>query len=207
VARRPRESPAAARERRAAVEDPAVVLEAAARLLEVRPRSVAEVRRRLGDAGYRVDLVEGAIERLAALGYLDDAAFARAWVESRDRAHPRGARSLRDELRRKGVAGEAIEAALAEREAVAGGRGPTEEGPPPEGERAASANADREAAERLLARRGASLLREPDPRRRRARAYALLARSGFDPEVCREAVLAWTGAAGADRAVGADDET
>ena len=41
------------RERRAAVEDVAEVLEAAARFLEARPRSVAEVRRRLTPLGYR----------------------------------------------------------------------------------------------------------------------------------------------------------
>ena len=34
---------------------------------------------------------------------LDDEAFARAWVESRDRARPRGERAIREELRLKGV--------------------------------------------------------------------------------------------------------
>ena len=53
------------RERRAAVDDPAVVLEAAARFLEVRSRSVAEVRRRLTGAGYKPDLVEGAVDAAA----------------------------------------------------------------------------------------------------------------------------------------------
>ena len=52
---RRRESFAERRERRAAVDDPAVVLEAAARFLEVRSRSVAEVRRRLTSNGYRPD--------------------------------------------------------------------------------------------------------------------------------------------------------
>ena len=41
--------------------------------------------------------------RLTELGMLDDATFARAWVESRDRARPRGERAIRDELRRKGI--------------------------------------------------------------------------------------------------------
>ena len=91
------------RERRAAVDDPAVVLEAAARFLEVRARSVAEVRRRLTSTGYQPDLVEGAVERLLDLGLLDDEAFARAWVESRDRARPRGERAIRQELGLKGV--------------------------------------------------------------------------------------------------------
>ena len=84
---RPRkESYAERRERRAAVDDPQVVLEAAARFLEARSRSVSEVRRRLTSAGYQPELVDGAIARLEELGVLDDEAFAKAWVESRDRA-------------------------------------------------------------------------------------------------------------------------
>jgi regulatory protein len=190
MARRRSETPSEARARRAAVDDPAAVLDAAARFLEVRPRSIAEVRRRLRDNGYREDLVEGAIARLVDLGMLDDAAFARAWVESRDRARPRGARALQVELRRKGVAEDLIALALGERQTtVPDGASPGSTGaagatPPDEA-------ADRAAAERLLARRGSALLREPDVRRRRSKAYALLARSGFGPEVCREAVNAW----------------
>ncbi|MBA2381413.1 MAG: hypothetical protein H0V73_04805, partial [Chloroflexi bacterium] len=80
-ARRPRESFAERQARRAEIDDPAVVLEAAARFLEARSRSVAEVRRRLGRAGYRSELVDGAIVRLTELGMLDDEAFGRAWVE------------------------------------------------------------------------------------------------------------------------------
>lgn len=192
MTRRPRETRAEARARRAAIDDPAAVLEAAARLLEVRPRAVAEVRRRLRDAGYREDLVEGAVDRLVDLGILDDAAFARAWVESRDRARPRGARALRDELRRMGVSAEDVEAAIAAREAVAAGNDAVEAAlGAAGGERAESGASDHQAAQRLLARRGAAILREPDPRRRRAKAYALLARHGFDPDICREAAMSW----------------
>ena len=115
--RRRRETPAEGRARRGAVDDPAVVLDAAARFLEVRPRSVDEVRRRLRDAGYRAELVDGAIERLTDLGMLDDEAFARAWVESRDRARPRGERALRSELRRKGVVDAIVTDVLGERDA------------------------------------------------------------------------------------------
>ncbi len=173
------------RARRAEVDDPAEVLAAAARLLENRSRTTADIRRRLMDQGYPAALIEGAVERLAELGYLDDAAFARAWVESRDRARPRGARALRDELRRKGVTADDAEAALAGRAADVGrfadaeGSGdPRESGPTDEpsalapGERADSSVADEAAAARLLARRGAALNREADPRRRRQRAYA-----------------------------------
>ncbi len=164
------------RERRAAVDDPAVVLEAAARFLEVRARSVAEVRRRLTSAGYQADLVEGAITRLLDLGLLDDEAFARAWVESRDRARPRGERAIRQELGLKGVDRVTVDLVLAERrEAVAGL--PDDDG--------IVVSADTAAAERLLVRNGRSLGRVVDLRQRRQRAYALLARNGFDPDVCR----------------------
>jgi len=87
---RRRELPAAKRERLAQVDDPQVVLDAATRFLEARPRSVGETRRRLTQAGYRAELIEGAIEKLGEYGMLDDEAFAQLWVESRDRASPRG---------------------------------------------------------------------------------------------------------------------
>jgi regulatory protein len=177
-----RESFAERRERRAAVDDPAVVLDAAARFLEVRSRSVSEVRRRLGGAGYQADLVEGAIARMTELGMLDDEAFARTWVESRDRARPRGERAIREELRLKGIDRETVDLVLGERRdrALASGEtgGGEDEGEP--------VTADRTAAERLLAKNARALARVADPRQRRQRAYALLARHGFDPETCRE---------------------
>jgi len=171
-----RVSHAERRERRATVDDPAVVLEAAARFLEPRARSVAEVRRRLTGAGYRPELVEAAIERLLELGMLDDEAFARAWIESRDRARPRGERAIRQELGLKGVDRSTIDLVLGERREAAAGV------PGDDGE---TASADRAAAERLLARHARSLTRVADPRERRQRAYGLLARNGFDPDVCR----------------------
>jgi regulatory protein len=157
------------------------VFEAAARLLEARSRSVAEVRRRLTRAGYRVELVESAIERMVELGILDDEAFARAWVESRDRARPRGERAIRAELALKGVDRASVDLILSERrEAAAGGDGVGDE---PGG------SADANAARRLVARHARSLERVADPRQRRQRAYQLLARNGFDPEICNEIAL------------------
>lgn len=186
---RRRETTAESRARRGAVDDPATVLDAAARFLQARPRSTAEVRRRLGEAGYRTDLVEEAIARLAMLGYLDDESFARAWVESRDRARPRGERALRAELRRKGVADDVVATIIEDRASPdAGGLAEADAGGGP----------DDVAAARLLERRGAAAAREADPRRRRARAYALLARNGFDPEVAGRAVAAWLAAAAPD---------
>lgn len=186
--RRPRESFAERRERRAAVDDPAVVLEAAARFLEARSRSVAEVRRRLTGAGYQAELVEGAIERLTELGMLDDEAFARAWVESRDRARPRGERAIREELRLKGIERATADLVLDERREAAAASDPEGD---PDADRAGGGSdgrsPDRAAAERLLARHARALSRVADPRARRQRAYGLLARHGFDPETCREA--------------------
>jgi regulatory protein len=158
------------------------VLEAAARFLEARSRSVSEVRRRLGGAGYRPDLVEGAIARMTELGMLDDEAFARTWVESRDRARPRGERAIREELRQKGIDRETVDVVLEERR----DRAATLAESAAEAGDAAPASADRTAAKRLLAKNARALARVADPRQRRQRAYALLARHGFDPETCRE---------------------
>ena len=175
-----RESFAERRERRAAVEDPQVVLEAAGRFLEARPRSIAEVRRRLGGAGYRVALVEGAIAKLLEFGVLDDEAFARTWVECRDRARPRGERAIRQELGLKGIDRATIDLVLGERREAAALASTSEPG-----DEAVAPTADRSAADRLLAKNRRALDRVADPRQRRQRAYMLLARHGFDPEVCR----------------------
>jgi regulatory protein len=185
------------RDERAGETDPAVVLAAAVRFLEARPRSVGEVRRRLRSAGYPAALVDGAVERLAELGFLDDAGFARAWIESRDRARPRGERALRIELAQKGVAREIADAALEDRRAEAVARAGDSEADR-EGER----SVDEAAAARLLQRRAGQLGRVPDPRVRRQRAYALLARNGFDPGVC--STVAKRFAEGADADADAD---
>ena len=174
---RPRKpTPAERRAQRAEVDDPALVLEAAARFLEARHRSVAEVRRKLTRLGYRADLVADTLERLGELGYLDDDAFARAWVESRDRAKPRGEHALRRELGLKGVDRSLVDAVLDDRREDASAAADPGDDPP--------VSADEAAAERLLAKKLPALRREPDPRRRLQRAYGLLARNGFGPDVC-----------------------
>jgi SOS response regulatory protein OraA/RecX len=97
-------------------------------------------------------------------------------VESRDRARPRGEHALRRELQLKGVDRTLVEAVLEDRRdyaaiATAGVAGDV-------------ASPDDAAAERLLRKKLPAILREPDPRRRAQRAYALLARNGFSPDVC-----------------------
>jgi len=191
---RPRKATLAERrERRAAVEDVGEVLDAAARFLEARPRSISEVRRRLATAGYRGELVESAIEKLTALHYLDDDAFARTWVESRDRAKPRGEHALRRELGLKGIDRTLVDAVLADRRDTTGVEAAAmgDEAP---------VTPDDAAAERLLRRKLPAILREQDPRRRRQRAYALLARNGFSPDVCSTVARRVLDAEGAEEA-------
>jgi regulatory protein len=139
---------------------------------------VDETRKRLVHLGYPAAIVEQVLDRLVEFGYLDDADFARAWVESRDRARPRGAVALRRELQRKGVPDEVIAAVLEDRDAAAVSAGPDAGGEP--------SDPDRTAALHLIERRASTLRREADPRRRRQKAYALLARNGFAPDICHE---------------------
>ncbi len=170
------------------------VMNTAARFLESRPRSVAETRHRLVDAGYPALLIDEVLLRLVDLGYLDDEGFARAWVESRDRAHPRGEAALRRELSQKGIDTGVIGAVLTERRARLEPHDPQDAGSRPS---RPAAEPDADAALLLLRRRTPTLLREADPQTRRRKAYALLARQGFDPETCQLALEAWWAATGA----------
>ena len=178
-----RESIADGRARRAAVDDPEVVLAAALRFLEARSRSVEEVRRRLADAGYRPELVATTLDRLSVIGLLDDELFARGWIESRDRARPRGEMALRRELSQRGVGRTEIIGALDERREQAEER--SRVGLESGDDGGYPASPDEAAARRLIERRQRDFDRIEDPRKRRERAYALLARNGFDPDVCR----------------------
>jgi regulatory protein len=178
-----RETYAERRARRAAIDDPEIVLNAAARFLEARSRSTSEVRRHLQQAGYRDALVEAAVAKLLDLGMLDDATFARLWVDSRDRARPRSESALRRELALKGIDRELAVEVMDERRAGAAEAADGEGSSP-----------DLAAATRLLTRKSGPLGRVADPRERRRRAYALLARNGFDPETCREAIERWLAA-------------
>ena len=207
------------RARRAEITDPDIVMDAAAAFLAVRPRSMAETRRRLCHLGYPPALVDAVVARLVELGYLDDAAFARAWVESRDRARPRGSTALRQELQRAGVARDVIDQVLDERRS--GGFDRADHGAVDNAESASygvavarkdgtpgtgdsQPDVDVAAARRLLERRAAAMAREQDPRRRRQKAYALLARHGFAPDVCRVVSAVVTDVDGSDD--GRDDE-
>lgn len=99
-------------ERLRQVDTAAKAYDRAVGFLGVRPRSAEEVRRRLREAEVDEEAIEAAIARLTEQGYLNDAEFARYWVESRQRFKPKGEQALRQELRRAGVDSEAIDESL-----------------------------------------------------------------------------------------------
>ncbi len=140
----------------------------ALRYLSFRPRSQAEVRRNLLAAGLEADLVEATLAHLVAQGYLDDAEFARFWVENRQQFRPKGSQALRGELRQRGVAAETIEAALV-------GLDPA----------ASAYEAAQPRAIRLTA------LAQTDPAAFRRKLGDFLLRRGFDYEVVKETVARW----------------
>jgi regulatory protein len=143
----------------------------AMRLLSYRPRSEGELRQRLARRGTPPAVIEATLRRLRELGLADDAAFARAWLESRDRSSPRSARLLRQELRSKGVDGEAAAEAL-------------------------SSLDEEDAAKRAATRRLAALRGLPREEFRR-RLDDFLRRRGFGYETARAAVeSAWRELAG-----------
>jgi len=149
----------------AALEDRTAEAEAMARigrLLARRPCSEAEARRRLVRAGTEPGVIERVVARLRQAGDLDDAAFARAWVENRATFRPRSPAMLRAELRGRGVDSATIESALAGVDEA----------------QAASS------AARSAARRWANL----EPAARRDKLYAFLARRGFDHATIRRAL-------------------
>ncbi|MGH2357623.1 MAG: regulatory protein RecX [Candidatus Limnocylindria bacterium] len=153
--------------------DGAAALDIAGRFLATRPRTRWEVERRLRRAGASPEVVDATVEQLAALGYVDDAAFVRWWVEQRDRHAPRGRRMLEAELRQHGVPRDLIESLRDE--LTAPQRAPHEGGLPADDEARA-----REALARHL--RGRPV---PDDQKALQRLGAFLVRRGFDPETAR----------------------
>ncbi len=85
--------------------------EQALRFLEPRPRSSSELKQQLRKKKVAADVIDQVIARLTDAGLLDDAAFAKYWVENRETFRPRAGRALRFELKRKGLSDAAIKAA------------------------------------------------------------------------------------------------
>jgi regulatory protein len=142
----------------------------AGRFLGTRPRSRWEVEQRLRRAGAADSVITATLKRLAGIGLVDDVAFARWWIEQRDRHAPRGRMALETELRAKRVPPAVIEEL---RSQTAGEELLTEE------ERAAAA------LEHHL--RGRPL---PDDEKAIQRLGMFLVRRGFDPPTARAAIRA-----------------
>ena len=86
----------------------------AVRYLGYRPRSVQEVRRYLTQKKLDASVVEAAVEKLTALGYLDDQTFARFWIQEHPDDSPR---ALRFKLRQMGIPDLILTEALAAHDA------------------------------------------------------------------------------------------
>jgi regulatory protein len=144
--------------------------EAALHLLAFRPRTAAELRRRLHEKGYAPEVTDGVVERLGETGVVDDSSFAEMFVRDRVRLRPKGKRILAQELRARGVDGEMAQAAI---EDVM------------ERENTTDVDLARQAAARWRPRPG------EDPQASRRRLYGFLARRGF----ASEAIMAVLGEA------------
>jgi regulatory protein len=131
-------------------------------MLARRPRSERQIRRRLTQRRHEQAVVDETVERLRSLGLINDAAFARAWAESRACSSPRGRRLIAAELRAQGVAAQ-----------VAG--------------EASADVCDEDAAYRAASRRLAAL-GAYDFRTFAERLGAYLQRRGFDWDVSRQTI-------------------
>jgi regulatory protein len=143
--------------------------EAALRLIERMRRTRSDLERRLRDKGFEAADVEQVLDRLAAVGLVDDVEYARAFLAGRWGRRAAGWRKLENDLRRRGISPEHIAAGRARLEVE---KGPTDE-----------VGMARRVIEQA-ARRYAAL--EPNERKRKL--WALLARRGFATDVIAEAV-------------------
>ena len=85
------------------------------RYVLLRPRSEREVLDYCRRKQFDMEACGQVIEKLTRLGYLNDASFVRAWVESRQLGKAMSQRALRLELKRKGITDELITQALSEK--------------------------------------------------------------------------------------------
>jgi regulatory protein len=143
---------------------PLDIHERALRLLAVRPRSRRELQRRLGQAGFEAEEIGPELERLEAVGLIDDADFARQLAEHDVRSRRAATRAVRDRLLEKGIDRGTVERTLAE------------VGGPPEAERALE-----------LARSRIGRLASLTPEKAYSRLVAFLMRRGYGGSVAREA--------------------
>jgi regulatory protein len=142
------------------------------RLLTARSRSRAELLGQLTKRGYPDTVSTEVLDRLTAVGLVDDADFAEQWVRSRRARAGKGKRALAAELHAKGVGKDVVTVALAGIDAAA----------------------EQARAEELVR---AKLRRETlssDDVRITRRLVGMLARRGYSQNLACEVVLAELGA-------------
>jgi regulatory protein len=82
------------------------------RLLTLAPKTRAQLAAALRRRNIPAEAAEAVLARFTDVGLIDDAAFARAWVESRHYSRGLSRRSLSAELRRQGIETEEIREAV-----------------------------------------------------------------------------------------------
>lgn len=138
-------------------------------------RSRQELRARLAKKDVPDELAERLLDRFTEVGLVDDEAFARSWVDHRQRSRGLARRALALELRRKGVDDETARTALADLD-------PARE----------------EQAARLLVRKKLRSLRGVDHATATRRLAGLLARKGYPAGLAFAVVREELGEAGGD---------
>ncbi len=89
-----------------------VAYQRALHFISFRPRSTAEVEKKLTEAGFDPAVIETTCQKLRDNHWLDDLDFARQWIDNRNTFRPRSQRLLMLELRQKGIAEAIIQKAL-----------------------------------------------------------------------------------------------
>jgi regulatory protein len=140
-------------------------IELAYRAVARRERTVAELRTCLEGKRVEPGAIDEAVAELEETGFLDDARYAERFAEDKRTLERWGSERIARELHRRGVAPELIERA------------------------AAAQDRDEElaAALELLGRRMPTILHDD---RERDRAWRLLVRRGYEPELAYEAIRA-----------------
>lgn len=87
-------------------------LQKALHFIAFQPRSEKEMRAKLAKYGFEEGVIERVLNELIEKRYLDDARFARDWVESRSQSKPRSRRFYMYELKNKGISETAIQQAI-----------------------------------------------------------------------------------------------
>ncbi|TMQ51366.1 MAG: regulatory protein RecX [Candidatus Eisenbacteria bacterium] len=143
--------------------------EAALKLLERTRRTRTDLERRLRDRGFAAATVAEVLDRLAGVGLVDDAEFARAFLSGRWGRRPSGWRRLVQELRARGVSPDDIARGRALLEQQVGA-------------------VDEIASARRVIAQAERRYRGLEPRARRHRLYGLLARRGYDSDTIEAAL-------------------